>query len=51
MVVPESMSYASWIELFEIADYLSLPNAKNLIVGYLETLIDERSVINIFHFS
>ena len=51
LVVPESMTCQSWIELYELADYFSLTNIKEIIVHYLETLITEGTVGEIFAFS
>ena len=50
LIVPESMTCQSWIELYELADYLSLSNIKEIIVFYLETLITEATVGEIFAF-
>ena len=39
------------MELYELADYLSLPNLKELIAGHLENLIDQSSLESILEFS
>lgn len=45
------MTWLSWIELFDLADFLALKNVKEIVVHYLENLINEESVKDIFEFS
>lgn len=50
LVVPV-MSYKSWIELYNLSDYLSLVNLENLIVSQMYSMINESSFGEIFEFA
>lgn len=51
LVVPESMTWLSWIELYHVADYLALSHIKDLAICFIESLIDIQSVEDIFSFA
>ena len=51
LVVPEHMSYQSWLELYELADYFSEKELCNIIVYMIWSKIEAKSVDEILLFS
>ena len=51
LTVPQDMSYQSWIELFMLADYFSMPRMKEVCVHQLSLRLHEQSVESIYKFA
>jgi hypothetical protein len=51
VVIPDSMSHQSWVQLYELADYFALAELKKIAIYSISCKIDDNTVDSILEFS